>query len=332
MKTLFRPRRQVAPPEALIRHQNRNPLFTPPPSRWSQWRRGIIQSLAMVVGLGLLGLAIYGPWLRVTTVQVTGTQALDPDSIIRVTNQLLDGSTLFILPRRNLWLVSRSWLSNHLKRRIQTRLSVEQVLVTKKYPDKLTVTIHERVPAWTWQTASQVGVVDRHGIVMSLPITAPATWPVVRDAAAITLAVDQPVVDEAVVAAMATLQQALNAAAITVEYYSLPTLTCPTVLPPRPTTNTSPEGNVNAADLNVNVNAAEPTNSNTTVGLPCDLTALHRQSQEIHLKILKGPEVYFDRHEDLSAAVQRLQRVLAHPDTPITSYVDLRFGDHVYIK
>ncbi len=338
------PKRTVPKPDLAGEHRSNNPLFPKPDEQqMASFRANVLWSFLGVLVIIGVGMAVYGPWLRVQAVTIKGTQALDPKSVKIVTNNLLDQRRWLVLPNRNTWVLSSRWLQDELQKQISQKLSIEGVVVQKEYPHSLTVTVRERIAAWRWSSAGQVGIVDLHGIVMSLPTTSDAALPLVVDQGNPLLSIDRGVVREEVVQALNTINQSILRHNIKVTKYIIPEPTCPTVLAPQPTTtfpsNTN-SANVNSLPTNQNTNLAIINASvsnvngdtNTSESPPCDLAQLHYNSQEIHLELDKGPQVYFDRHQNLEQAVQTLVAVLAHPTAPITKYIDLRFGQRVYIQ
>lgn len=336
------PKRQVPAPQTPVSHRSDNPLFTPPdrptPSPQVQiFRQRVITWFAGALTVSLLGLAVYGPWLRITSITIAGTKALDPKSVEQVTNQFLNQRRWGILPNRNLWVLSGGWLAHQLQARINQRLSIEQVVIDKQYPRGLTITIHERIAVARWVSGGQTALVDRHGVVMNVLTAGQTTLPLVVDQAQPTLVIDQPIVTPEVVSAVTDLNSALTIRQVKFTQFLIPVPTCPAVQPPAPSlTFNANSAQVNSDLLNLNTGSlnlnTEPlTNLNTNIEV-CDLAKIHFSSQEVHLQLEHGPRVYFDRHQDLNQAVDSLVRVLTHQTTPITQYIDLRFGDRVYVK
>lgn len=343
-------KRRVPTPQPVVQHRSDNPMF-PPPSHTSSptvsaWRQQVLMIFAGLVLLGSLGTVLYGPWLRITSITITGTVAIQPQSLRQVTQDLLNQQRWLVLPNQNLWLVSKSWLADQIKKKILERLSIEGVDVVKTYPHALTITVHERTPAFRWQSGTQVAIVDRHGIVMSLGDSNSGGLPLVVDQAAPVIQVDQAVIKPEVISALAEVPALLATHQIKWTNFIIPTPVCPTIAAPEPTTtfptntnlNTNqPATNTNTVDLsNENTNKAvnADINTNSVIQPPCDLAALHDSSQEIHVQLDHGPEVYFDRHQSLSDAVTALDLILRHPNagTTVRDYIDLRFLPRVYTK
>lgn len=314
------------------------------------WRHRVLMIFALIVAGGSIGLVVYGPWLDVESVTIKGTVAIEPQSLRHVTEDILHQRRWQIIPNRNLWLLSSSWLQQRLTSVIQQRLSIEGLDITKSYPHDLTITVHERIPAFRWQSGSQLATVDRHGVIMALSVAEhDKTLPLVIDEAAPVLAVDQRVVKQEVTSAVSEILPLLTARHIAWTNAVIPQPTCPVIAAPEPTTtfpqttvtNTPAPDTANTnAQVNQNVSGGtegttnSPVNTNTAVQQPsCDLGALHASSQEIHVQLDKGPMVYIDRHQNLTQVANALQTVLTQPKaTPAKEYIDLRFLPRVYTK
>ncbi len=327
-------RRNVPTPEAAPHHGSENPLFPRGDQPLvAQFRARVLWSFLAVLGCLFLGFVVYGPWLRVDSITINGTQALDPRSVKAVTAEIIDRQRWLIIPNRNMWLLSGRWLGDQLRHRISAKLSIEGVVVKKDYPHALTITIHERIAAWDWQTDTQKATVDRHGIVMSLIGEPTTSLPVIIDQANPTLTVDRAVVRPEVASALETLAVEFSRHQLVIDHFILPVPTCPTLVTPEPTTSFPIINAANTNSILLNTNASPlTTNVQSAPQPPCNLEQLHASSQEIHLQLEHGPAVYFDRHENLPQAVNALVQVLAHPSAPITKYIDLRFGDRVYVQ
>ncbi len=332
-----RPRRSAPTPDPVIRHQSRNPMFNaaePDQTQLKVFRHRVLKVFALTLCVVAIGLVVYGPWLRVTAVEVHGTHALDHDSVARVAANMLDSQRWLIIPNRNLWLLSSHQFSLSIRERISRRLSIEGVDVLKRYPHGLTLTVHERTPTWRWQSGGQLAIVDRQGIVMSLSVPQNSNLPLVDDRGQPVLQIDQAVVKPEVTSSMAQIADHLNQAHLKVSSFLVPAPSCPITL--EPSTNPSPatNSNVNLTNNSQDLELVHQT-VNSTVNINqsvCDLASLHQSSQEIHVQLEHGPEVYFDRHQNITEAVDALQRVLTDSHTNPKQYIDLRFLPRVYVQ
>lgn len=342
-----RPKRQVPKPEVAGPHRSENPMFSEAaPAELKKFRRNVLSVVGLIAVMLGGGLAVYGPWLTITEVTVGGTRVLNPHSIKAVTDDYLQGQQWFVVPRRNLWLVSGKSLGEYLVKKISRRLSIESVSVTKRYPHRLDLQITERTPIFDWSNGQSLGSLDRQGVLIELRPTPDPGLDVVRDELATPIQPDQHLVAPEVVAKIVELQTLLSQARLTVKEFIIPLPTCPIPLPPEETLTTqSNTNNANSPVSNNNLNTNTPMmNSNqdvTNTGNindappvipPCDLVLLRLHSQELHVQLKDGPRVLFDRHENLTHAVSTLQRLLSQPANAHVTYIDIRFEERVFIK
>lgn len=333
------PKRSVPKPELVGPHTSSNPLFAAERSAdWSHFRRRVIWTTVGALMCGAIGYAAYGPTFAITTVNVRGTQVIDPASIRSVTEQYLRGYDAWFIPRRTLWTLNGQGLVTTLTKAIQARISIERVTVSKRAPHTIDIAVTERVPVATWSDGTNYGTLDRQGVIIDLRTDRRPGLPLIEDENKLTFGVDTSVVKREVVAFVQALQGSLTTAHIDVDRFIIPVPTCPV---------TVPATNVNTGQpaTNANTSVAAPTTNSTNTDLvnrpstiqtppesSCDLRSLKYSSQEIHVQLTKGPRILFDRQNNMQQAVDALQRVLAQPNSGAYTSIDVRFGDRVYVK
>lgn len=326
------PKRHVPKPEPVGPHRSDNPLFrTESSADLPHFRLGVLMATGLVLlVIGAGGLA-YGPWYRISRVTITGTRVINPASLRQASEQYLATRRWLVLPNRTLWVLSGHGLAQHLQRLIQRRLSIESVIVTKLWPAAITVTVAERTPVATWTNGTLFGTVDRHGVIIDTENQPVANLPLITDQNQQTFAVDTSVVKDEVISKMQELDRELAAGQLAVQTYLIPVPVCPVVVPTANTNTAAPvTGSMNT---NTNIPYPNPTVTNVNqapLAIPCDINNLRFNSQEIHVQLKDGPQVYFDRHQDLHQAVLTLKRVLSQPNQAALHVIDVRFGERVY--
>ncbi len=323
-----RKKRKVPEPARPKTQQAENPLYASTDPSIQAFRRRVLYTTGTIVAGIVIGLAIYGPWLRVTDVQIRGTRLLDPRSLQSVTQTYLDSQRWLLIPNRNVWLLSRGHLANYLTKKISQRLSIEQVSVKKSYPHTITVTVAERVPIVRWQSGQQQVTVDRHGVVIeSIQTDTTDQIPLVQDQSGRSVTIGQQVIAANGMAAIQEIQRLLTERQRKIEYFIVPLANCPA--PPVIAPEETPPGdqtnsNLNAAQTPV-VNVNQDTNlagqsdlgvnASSAPDLPvCDQAKLQLESVEIHVQLADGPKLLFDRLQDLPNQVAIAERVLEDPD------------------
>lgn len=342
------PKRQVPEPVGPPQHGSANPMFTAT-RELSAFRWRIVMITLGLLTIGLLGYAVYGPWFTVRNIFVSGTHEINPASLKQVTAAELKQWRWGIIPQENLWLLSRQHVSSILFNKIRQRLSIEQVKVIKRNRHDLEIAVVERTPIAVWKTNQSQGSIDRTGVIINT-LADTGGLPIILDQGNKSWSVDQQVLTEPVMKAFITLHDAFTTLGFTVENYQIPVPTCPTkVVDPgdqntnstktseNTNSNSSISSNINEKVVINNVNTS-PTNGNTNISGPivvqteCDVAALAKASQEIHVKLKDGPLVLFDRHQDLKLAVETVKRLLTDQVNAGATYIDIRFQERVYIK
>lgn len=333
-----RPKRHVPKPEPVGPHASANPLFQKEDEgEWSTFRQRVLISTGVTLVVAAIGFLIYGPLFQITSVSITNTRLVTPDSVQRVANEYLNGQRFLVFPNRTMWVLSSQGLEHYLQAAIAKRLSIESVVVTKERPHHLTIAINERTPVANWTDGTKIGTVDRQGVIIELRSEAEAPFPTILDENHVTFGVDSSVVKREVMTAVTTLAGELQAANFDVQDFLIPVPVCPTPIETTTNTNASTT-NTNASSTSTNTSNtnAELQNANTNTSepviIPCDVQELRYSSPEIHIQLKDGPRVLFDRHNDLQEAVNALQRVMSQPGAQSYKQVDVRFGDRVYVK
>ncbi len=325
----------MAPPQ----HGNKNPMFDQTPTSWSAFRQRVLAITVGLIGLLIIGLVIYGPWFRIQTVTIKGTHDLNPASVKKVTETYLQGTHWGIIPNANLWLLPRRQLATYLEEKIRQRLSIEQVVITKHFRHGVEVTITERTPVATWSTTTAKGIIDRNGVIITLTDQS-QTMPLLVDQGDKPFTIGQTVLTGPVVSSVQQLHQAFQTAQLPVDRFIIPVPTCPTVIVEPTNANTAPTSNTNSDEVNTNSDLTNSMDTNTSEIVPgpqvertnCNLADLAKNSQEIHAQLKNGPLVMFDRHENLTTAVNTVKRLITDKNNAGAVYIDVRFQERVYIK
>ncbi|MCS7003228.1 MAG: FtsQ-type POTRA domain-containing protein [Dehalococcoidia bacterium] len=118
----------------------------------------------MVAGAGVLlalsGIGLYNhPMFRVTTVRVSGAQAVSPTAIVEATG----------LVGRHILGVSDQAVASALSQYPR----IKHVTVTRHLPNEVELVVHERAPWAVWQTTNGSFLVDSDGVVLEAVKTPP---------------------------------------------------------------------------------------------------------------------------------------------------------------
>lgn len=111
-----------------------------------------------VVMVSMVGLLIAGIWygsrlpaLTITTVEAVGGETIDVQSVVRITESLLEGEHIGLVPRRFVWLYPESAIQESVE-------SIERVHNVQQWRSKnaLRITFDEYVPDALWCDSSEV--------------------------------------------------------------------------------------------------------------------------------------------------------------------------------
>lgn len=351
------PKRTVPEPVKPPQHRAVNPSRSDQ-RELNAFRGRIVTITLMILALGALGYAVYGPWFVVQSVTISGTREITPSSVKAVTTDYLERWRYGSIPNNNLWLLSRKHLSEYLEKKIRERISIEEVRIIKRNRHDLEVVVIERTPIAVWKAGELQGSIDKSGTIINAVTENVGNLPVIIDSGEKKFTIGDQVLTKPAMSGWKILNDAFTDSTLTVENYLIPVPTCPTeILTPEEQAEMLLNQNINSSQnlpiknlntnsqeqttANENVNGALNANANTSntntikpivVPTDCDISALAKASQEIHAKLKDGPLVLFDRHQDLALAVQTVKRLLTNQENSGATYIDIRFQERVYIK
>lgn len=122
-------------------------------------------SLAIVACLGALAFAYFGPVFNLSKIEIVGAGGTSENLRLFVDNWAGQHKRFWIFSGRKLPFLDSGLLSNDLE---EQKIEVADVLVVKKgYPNKLTVEIVERKPAFGMEMADARLVLGQDGKIMS---------------------------------------------------------------------------------------------------------------------------------------------------------------------
>lgn len=127
---------------------------TPGPSRPRKSRRGWLKP-----ALVLAALVIVWQYFLIDSVEVKGVEALDAKAIELAAEKGIDKQLL----GENLITLS----SRRLERSVIEQIpEIKSLAVTRKWPQRLIVTVNEREPSLAWQSGGDLYLLDRDGTVI----------------------------------------------------------------------------------------------------------------------------------------------------------------------
>jgi len=143
------------------RFSQKNPMFPK-----QSWKLFVIQKLdSFVLSIILILLVIiyiffYSPLFEIKYIYISGNQNISSDVLEeKLIKWQLQQRRFIIFKQKNILLFSKGWL----KERLKSEYEVDQVNISKKLPNTLTIELHEQLPSLIWKTGDDYYYLDQNG-------------------------------------------------------------------------------------------------------------------------------------------------------------------------
>lgn len=283
----------------------RNPYFQAPRGDRRPWKRYGLIAGATALAVGVIYLFGFAPFWNIKNVRVQGLQFMAGDEIVAAANKELDGHRYLLFPERNRLFFN----AGHLTAVLDQQFSFESLAVSVK-GDTVMIAVKERVSQVLWMTGDQAFFVDVAGtVIRALPAD-----------------------DAALLVWHGSTQPSLNSQPVEGPYPRIAYLSSlPLIVNKDEKIVTAGEKVLTdkgiAGMIAMNSQLADHGLPATTFGVE------HADSVWADTKLLTGFDVLFDTTQDAATQVGYLMTVLEkEADRSSIDYIDVRFGDHVYIK
>lgn len=107
-----------------------------------------------------LGLMVYLPYFRVTTVSYSGLKIIKEDEIKAVVNEYLEPKRFW--PKNNFFLVNKENLSTIL----QEKFSLHAATIQKNFPHSINIVIEEKISSILYDNGLDYYLLDQSGVVL----------------------------------------------------------------------------------------------------------------------------------------------------------------------
>ena len=124
----------------------------PKPGRRFRWRL-LLALIPIALVAGGTYVALRSPYLTVEKIDVAGTQNLDQDSLAAISG--LQGKSMLRLP------------VNEATKALESLPAVKTATLERHWPNRVTITVQERVPVAFWSIGGHDYPVDQDGVVLS---------------------------------------------------------------------------------------------------------------------------------------------------------------------
>lgn len=321
-----------------------NPLFrrAPEPRRISP-----LMDLAILGGMLVIALVItILPPFRLSTIEVEGTNRLNPAFVAERAQRLLTQRIAFVLPRSSFFLAREEALSAALADDLRLVLPITNVIADKRFPRTLRIVVDEAEPATILLTgAGDELYLDERGVVASVVGGSSDAIPKLEESNGLTFAPGDAAVAPAVVAALREVEGAFRERAHAVARFRTATISCPFDVPPQPpgprgkeinTNQPAPEDEEGSKNTN---RAASSANQNSAPAPAPTLQACDRRAELARTTVFSVEtddqwSATFDARRGVEESLSTLWTVLNEKLTTPGSFkeIDLRFLPRVYYR
>lgn len=305
----------------------------------------------VILGLLFLGAVyffFYSQFFRIDAVEIQGTQELTYDRVRYEINKAFVVRRFIIFRQSNIIIYN----AETQEKTLREALALNEIKIKKKFPRKLAVSLKEKIPNLTFISKEKYYYLDLNGTV-SHEVTAAEVkphFPKVEDLNERKVKLNDRIFTEKIVQAIFKLQEDFAGKTnTTIERFLIPELNCPVereVQPQNKNTNESllnnSNNNINRTTVNLSSNRNKNENNNINKNTnsivvkedDCELAPL---TQDIIAKTIEGWQAFFTTTESIALQLERLKvyllrLALDEKSRENIDYIDLRFGEKIYVK
>lgn len=271
-----------------------NPYFSKPKYDWKKLSKGIGIS---VFALLLIIIFLYLPALRIDSYIVEGTEFINPDEIKKEAESYFSGKKFMIVPKNHVLFISEEKATHHLFDAFQ----LDRLQITKE-GRAIKISVSEKICRVIWETNNERFLIDETGTVLSRVIEE------VTEAEELTEIPEELLIETPTQPTLTTIRS-IRQEPVSVGQYVL-----------------EPEIITNILDLLLELREG-----------PLSIASLEIDSEEanfLQVNMEDGYSVFFDPTINMSPQLESLITVLKgeSADTSTYNYIDVRFGERVYIN
>lgn len=301
--------------------------------------------ILILILLGVGYFLFYSNFFRIDVVDIQGTQELTYDRVRYEINKAFVVRRFIIFRQSNIFIYDKK----EAEKALWDTFVLNEIKIKKRLPNKIIVTLKEKIPNLTLISQNKYYYLDLKGTVThEIPEEeVKAHFPKVEDRNDRDIRLKDEIFSEKIVQAIFELQEDFPGRTNTnIERFLIPEISCPKEPEPEEieeplneNTNQSKivndRSNLNRPIKNFNTNSSsnKNTNSGSTEG-ECELAPL---TQDIEVKTEEGWKAVFTTTESLSPQLERLKiyllkKALDQESRENIDYIDLRFGEKIYVK
>jgi len=286
--------------------------------------------ILVLILIGLTYFFFYSKLFKIDIVDIQGTQELTYDRVRYEINKAFVVRRFIIFRQSNIFIYDKKVAEKTLG----DTLALDEIKIKKRIPNKIIVVLKEKIPNLTFITQEKYYYLDLSGIVThEVPKEeVKEHFPVVEDLNDREVELNDRIFSEKIVNAIFELKENFSQKTNTnIETFLIPEINCPSKIE-----ETEEGENVELENTNTNLNSNINVNINTKTSTieECDLAPL---THDITVKTEEGLEVFFTTTEAIATQLERLkvyllQKALDKESLKNFVYIDLRFGEKIYVK
>lgn len=208
-----------------------NPYFKTIQQHWlwhnDRWAYALTGSLIISM---LVYFAVQQRWCWISHIEVSGNQYITTDQITQPAWEVVHSKKWFVLPQQFYWFTSAADIQSTIQAKLVDSLALEELRVTKDFPNTISIHVQERLPGLTYILNDQYYYLDKEGIVTKQLATleeADPRFPHVRDSNQRTVAIGNPVVGTGMIDFIIQLHKTFTTQTkLNIAEYKLPPVTC----------------------------------------------------------------------------------------------------------
>lgn len=146
--------------EQVLTHK-RNPYKKPDTASQRQKRNIVFLCMSLLL---LLGVLVYHPFFRITSIETTGLERVNEDEFHQTVHGIMQYKRFFVIPGNNYFFVHMQELHDIL----ETKFPLNTIRVEKKFPHYLTITAQEKVSTLIYDTGKHYSYVGDDGHIVEV--------------------------------------------------------------------------------------------------------------------------------------------------------------------
>lgn len=208
-----------------------NPYFKTIQQHWlmqnDRWAYALSVCLvSLVIGY----FAVQRHWLWIEHVEISGNQYITTSQLEQPTWKVLRSRRWFFLPQQFFFFSNSSKIKSEITNTLQDTLALEELSVTKKFPNTVVIRVQERLPGLTYILNNNYYYLDKEGIITNQLANlneADPHFPHVRDVNQRMVKVGEAAVSPTVIDFIINLNKTFTEqVSLNISEYTLPAVTC----------------------------------------------------------------------------------------------------------